>query len=308
MRQKLGADVDDATSVEDVLASLCSHRLQEAIAKVRALELRLMDDDSEAVQLEYAQALVDFGDAGGYDELIRWDVCCANALGTEFEKIRYRSFATFSGGEQKRLILEYLFQSDAEVLLLDEPDNYLDIAGKVWLEEKMVSSAKTILFVSHDRELLNKVASRFLTVEAGSVGNTVWTYVGRFSDYDDVRDARFERFDELQRRWNEDRQRLIAQVTFYKQRATHNPGMATRYQAALTRLARFEKEGPPQERPRRQNVVMRQESTHLRGSVDSRPNAPFRPRGAFRRAYSSGRCERHRKEPLFEPSGTIVGR
>ena len=82
MRQKLGADVDDATSVEDVLASLCSHRLQEAIAKVRALELRLMDDDSEAVQLEYAQALVDFGDAGGYDELIRWDVCCANALGT----------------------------------------------------------------------------------------------------------------------------------------------------------------------------------------------------------------------------------
>ena len=257
MRQKLGADVDDATSVEDVLASLCSHRLQEAIAKVRVLELRLMDDDSEAVQLEYAQALVDFGDAGGYDELIRWDLCCTNALGTEFEKIKYRSFLTFSGGEQKRLILEYLFQSDAEVLLLDEPDNYLDIAGKVWLEEKMVSSAKTILFVSHDRELLNKVASRFLTVEAGSVGNTVWTYVGRFSDYDDVREARFERFDELQRRWNEDRQRLIAQVTFYKQRATHNPGMATRYQAALTRLARFEKEGPPQERPRRQNVVMR---------------------------------------------------
>ena len=52
---------------------------------------------------------------------------------------------TLSGGEQKRLVLEALLRGPDEVLLLDEPDNYLDVPGKRWLEEQLRSTDKTVL-------------------------------------------------------------------------------------------------------------------------------------------------------------------
>ena len=55
-----------------------------------------------------------------------------------------------------------------EVLLLDEPDNYLDVPAKTWLEERIKESTKTILFISHDRELLDNTATRVVTVELGA--------------------------------------------------------------------------------------------------------------------------------------------
>ena len=53
-------------------------------------------------------------------------------------------------------MLESLLRGPDEVLLLDEPDNYLDVPAKLWLEERIMESPKTILFVSHDRELLDQ--------------------------------------------------------------------------------------------------------------------------------------------------------
>ena len=56
------------------------------------------------------------------------------------------------------LALEALLRGPDQVLLLDEPDNYLDVPGKRWLEERLLETRKTVLFVSHDRELLARVA------------------------------------------------------------------------------------------------------------------------------------------------------
>ena len=67
---------------------------------------------------------------------------------------RTRPLTTFSGGEQKRLALEVLLRSDADVLLLDEPDNFLDVRGKNWLAEQLRATTKTVLYVTHDRQLL----------------------------------------------------------------------------------------------------------------------------------------------------------
>jgi len=61
--------------------------------------------------------------------------------------------------------LAELFASDADVLLLDEPDNFLDIAGKRWLEDRMNASRKTILYVSHDRALLAETAPAATSAE-----------------------------------------------------------------------------------------------------------------------------------------------
>src|SRR5699024_8142249 len=101
----------------------------------------------------FADALAAWGDAGGYDQEVLWDVCTVAALGMPFERCRARPVSSLSGGEQKRLALEALLRGPDELLLLDEPDNFLDVPGKRWLEERMIESAKSILFISHDREL-----------------------------------------------------------------------------------------------------------------------------------------------------------
>ena len=184
-------------NVADLLLSVSPPRVRAAAAEVERLELLLMDSDDEKTQMRYATALSDYADAGGYDIEVAWDVCCTTALGISYDKAKYRDLATLSGGEQKRLVLEYLLAGPDEVLLLDEPDNFLDVPGKQWLEGRINESPKTILMVSHDRELLNNTATRIVTVELGAAGNTVWTHPGGFASYHEARRKRFERFEEL---------------------------------------------------------------------------------------------------------------
>ena len=112
-----------------------------------------MERDDQPTQIRYATALATWGDAGGYGAEILWDACCVTALGVPYESCRWRQVITLSGGEQKRLVLEALLRGPDEVLLLDEPDNYLDVAGKQWLEQRLRATTKTVLLVSHDREL-----------------------------------------------------------------------------------------------------------------------------------------------------------
>ncbi|MCW2757730.1 MAG: yjjK 2 [Nocardioidaceae bacterium] len=245
------------STVAELLLSVAPPRVRAAAAEVDRCELRLMDVDDEPTQMKYAVALAEFADAGGYDIEVVWDVCCTAALGAGFDKVKHRSLSTLSGGEQKRLVLEYLLAGPEEVLLLDEPDNFLDVPGKLWLEGRINASPKTILMVSHDRELLNNTATRIVTVELGAAGNTVWTHPGGFTSYHQARRDRFERFEELQRRWDEEHAKLKALVLRYKIKAEYNDGLAAQYKAAQTRLRKFVEAGPPQAIPREQQVTMR---------------------------------------------------
>jgi hypothetical protein len=144
------------SGVRDLLISVAPPRVREAAARLDAAELVMMERDDEPAQLRYASALAEWGDAGGYDAEVLWDACCVAALGVSYERCRWRSLGTLSGGEQKRLVLEALLRGPAEVLLLDEPDNYLDVPGKQWLEQQLALTPKTVLLVSHDRELRSK--------------------------------------------------------------------------------------------------------------------------------------------------------
>ncbi|HEU5046010.1 MAG TPA: ATP-binding cassette domain-containing protein [Nocardioidaceae bacterium] len=257
MRQMVGSG---ASTVQELLLSVSPPRIREAAARVDACELRLMETDDEKTQMKYAEALAEWADAGGYDVEVTWDVCCTAALGVPFDRAKYRELSTLSGGEQKRLALEFLLAGPDDVLLLDEPDNFLDVPGKQWLEQRITDSAKTILFISHDRELLNNTATRVVTVElghGGTVGNSVWVHPGGFASYHEARRARFERFEELRRRWDEEHAKIKALVLRLKIKAEYNDGMASQYRAAQTRLRKFEEAGPPQAIPREQQVTMR---------------------------------------------------
>ena len=257
MRQMVAHGLDDRPTVADLLLSVAPPRVKRAHSEIDRLEVALMESDDEKTQLQYAAALSEYADAGGYDLEVTWDVCTTAGIGLPYDRAKYRELRTLSGGEQKRLVLEYLLRGPDEVLLLDEPDNYLDVPGKIWLEQRIRESDKTILYISHDRELLNNTATRVVTVELGSAGNRVWTHPGGFASYHEARKDRFLRFEEMRRRWDEEHAKLKALVLMYKQKAAYNDGLASRYQAAQTRLRKFEEAGPPTEQPREQQVKMR---------------------------------------------------
>ncbi|MBU7596873.1 ATP-binding cassette domain-containing protein [Streptomyces sp. P38-E01] len=256
MPQFIGS-VRDERTVRDLLVSVAPPRIRTAAEAVDAAELALMERDDEKAQLGYAQALSDWAEAQGYEAETLWDVCTTAALGVPYERAQWRKVTTLSGGEQKRLVLEYLLRGPEEVLLLDEPDNYLDVPGKRWLEEQLRQTRKTVLFISHDRELLARTARRIISVEPGPAGSDVWVHGAGFDTYHEARRERFARFEELRRRWDEKHAQLKRLVNTLKNKAAFNDGLASRYQAARTRLRKFEEAGPPQEPPREQDITMR---------------------------------------------------
>ncbi|MCX6398942.1 MAG: ATP-binding cassette domain-containing protein [Propionibacteriales bacterium] len=259
MRQMVDRGLAEQPTVGDLLLSLAPERVRRAQAEVDRWELALMDTDDEKTQISYATALSEYADAGGYDVEVIWDVCTVKALALSYDRAKYRELRTLSGGEQKRLVLEYLLAGPEEVLLLDEPDNFLDVPGKIWLEQRIAASDKTILFISHDRELLANTATHVVTVElgAGGGGNSTWTHAGGFTSYHEARKDRFARFAELRRRWDEEETKLKALVLRLKIKAEYNDGMSSQYRAAQTRLRKFQEAGPPTEQPREQQVTMR---------------------------------------------------
>ena len=251
MRQFIGSIRDD-TTVRDLLVDLAPPAVRDAGRALDAAELAMMETDDEKTQMRYASALSDWGDAGGYDAEVTWDVCTTAALGVPYERCAHRMLHTLSGGEQKRLALEALLRGPDEVLLLDEPDNYLDVPGKRWLEAALGETPKTVLFVSHDRELLARSANRVVTVEA----HGTWVHGGGFDTYAAARQARRERLQELHKRWDEERERLRKLVLTLREQAKISPDMASRYSAMQTRYEKFLQAGPPAEQVVDQKVVM----------------------------------------------------
>jgi len=252
MRQFIGS-VRDRTTVQDFLVALGTPQIRDAWDSLQASELAMMERDDERTQLAYATALSHWGDAGGYDAEVLWDTVTVAAIGIPYDGCKYRELTTLSGGEQKRLALELLLRGRDEVLLLDEPDNYLDVPGKRWLEERLQQTDKTVLFVSHDRELLAAVANRIVTLEGG----TAWIHGGGFASYHEARTNKHERMAELRRRWDEEHVRLKELVRTLQQQAKNSPAMASKYHAMCTRLEKFEAAGPPPDAPEDQRVTMR---------------------------------------------------
>ncbi|GLF97594.1 ABC-F family ATP-binding cassette domain-containing protein [Streptomyces yaizuensis] len=256
MPQFIGS-VRDERTVRDLLVSLAQPRVRQAARAVDEAEHLIMTVDDEAAQMRYAQALSDWAEARGYEAETLWDMCTTAALGMPYDRAQWRELRTLSGGEQKRLALEALLRGPDEVLLLDEPDNYLDVPGKRWLEERLKETRKTVLFVSHDRELLSRAAQKIVSVEPSPAGSDVWVHGGGFGTYHEARQERFARFEELKRRWEEKRAQLKRLVLDMQQYASRSDDMASRYQAAKTRLRKFDEAGPPPEPPRKQEIRMR---------------------------------------------------
>ncbi|MFI5890587.1 ABC-F family ATP-binding cassette domain-containing protein [Actinoplanes sp. NPDC051513] len=249
MRQFIGMIGDDRT-LEDLALSLVEPALGAAGDRLAAAAASL--DETERSQIAYAHAISHWGEVGGYDAEVLFDTVAVAILGKPWDEVRPRPVRTLSGGQQKRFALDLLLRGRDEVLLLDEPDNFLDVPGKRWLEQRLKESAKSVLFVSHDRELLAQTADRVVAVEGGSA----WTHPGGFASWHEARVHRHEKLEENRRRWDEEHQKLRELMLMYKQKAAYNSDMASRYQSAQTRLRRFEEAGPPPLPPKEQSLRM----------------------------------------------------
>ena len=250
MRQLVGAA--DATpgaptTVRELLVSLAPPALQRTAQRLAAAERRATVDP-----MAYANALADWGDHGGYEAELHWDECTTRAVGLGLSEIADRPLRTFSGGEQKRMALEVLLRGEADVLLLDEPDNFLDVPTKRWLERELQSTRKTLLYVSHDRELLAATATKIVTVEAEGA----WTHGGGFAGYPEARQAHVDKLSKDRSLYDDELKRLQDLVAEMRRRASFSEVFAPKLKAAESRLRQFEErhERPVEVREQRIDV------------------------------------------------------
>ncbi|MBI2324674.1 MAG: ABC-F family ATP-binding cassette domain-containing protein [Chloroflexi bacterium] len=172
LEQELLADVPG--TAEEHARGAAAH-IRDLEAEMRALELRLAGGDAEVLE-RYADVQHQFEHAGGYD----FDSTVKRVLdGLGLTSLATREVGALSGGERTRLGLARLLLDDPDLMLLDEPTNHLDIAALEWLERFLVERRATFLVVGHDRWFLDRVTSRTLSFERG----TVVEYRGSYSHY-----------------------------------------------------------------------------------------------------------------------------
>jgi ATPase subunit of ABC transporter with duplicated ATPase domains len=241
------------TTVRQLLARFDRAAVAAAFAALEAAEHANEVAPTDQTGMALASAHIAWGEVGGYEAESRWDACCDRVLRQGLDRAGDRPISQLSGGERKRLVLETLFTSDIPTLVLDEPDNFLDIPAKRWLERAIADSPKTILFISHDRELLAAASQAIVTLEV----NGCWVHPGSWDTYDGARRARNESLGDALQRWKDEERRLFRYYKEMKQRASVNDGNAARADAAETRWKRFVDVGPPPPPPPDRTVHMR---------------------------------------------------
>ena len=239
MRQDVGLDIAGQT-VRGLLTALAPSALRAAGERVASAEQGLADGDEEA-GMALGEAIGDWSALGGYELEAQWDSACRRIVRAGFADLADRPAATLSGGERKQLVLDLLLRSEAEVLLLDEPDNFLDVPAKLALERRIRESRKTILMISHDRAVLGGAVDSIVTLE----GHGAWVHGEGYSSYPEARRARQERMGDAVKRWHEEEKRLREQVRIWKERAKYSDVLAPRANAMETRWKRFVDAGPP---------------------------------------------------------------
>ncbi len=191
--------------------------------------------------MKLGAAIADWSALGGYELEGQWDAACRRIVRAPLHEVADRPAVTLSGGERKRLVLEVLFASDADVLLLDEPDNFLDVPAKLALERQIRVAKKTVLMISHDREVLSGAVGAIVTLE----GNGAWVHGGSYTTYPRAREERQRRLGDAVKRWRDEERRLYRLMKTFKERARYSSDWAKRAAAAETRWRRFRDAGPP---------------------------------------------------------------
>ncbi len=148
------------------------------------------------------------------------------------EAAQQRPCRSFSGGWRMRLALAALLFTEPDLLLLDEPTNHLDLEATLWLENHLRHYRGTVLLVSHDRDLLNRVAEEILHLENGKLT----LYSGNYDRFEGTRRMRLAQNEKLRARQDAQKQQIMKFVERFRYKATK----AKQAQSRLKMLERME--------------------------------------------------------------------
>ncbi|NCD32900.1 MAG: ABC transporter ATP-binding protein [Spartobacteria bacterium] len=212
----------------------------DTMPELKAIRLRIhevehalpeADEESKATLLnELGQLQTHLEHLGAYDLQTRAEttLCGLGFNASELES----PFTTFSGGWQMRAELARVLISEPDVLLLDEPSNYLDIPAVEWLQKFIRAFQGTLLLISHDRYLLETLTN--VTLEMA--GGRVTRYPGNYSYYRRERTARAEQLQAAARNQAQKREHLERFVERFRSKATK----ATQVQSRIKMLERMD--------------------------------------------------------------------
>lgn len=144
-----------------------------------------------------------------------------------------RATAEFSGGWRMRVELAKLLLQHPDVLLLDEPTNHLDIESIQWLEQFLMSKAKAVVLVSHDRAFIDNVTNRTIEISCGKI----YDYSVNYSKFVELRKERIEQ----QTRAYLNQQKEIADTEAFIERFRYKATKAVQVQSRMKQLAKIER-------------------------------------------------------------------
>ena len=212
--------------------------LGRIVQQIHELEKQIAAGDSSQSKLNTLGHLQSAFEAqGGYD--LKHKAAAALAgLGFQ-ENDLARKMDDFSGGWQMRACMAKTLLSEPDILLLDEPSNYLDTPAVEWLRKRLKNFAGTLLMISHDRFLLNSLTNVTLEVNSGHVTR----YAGNYSFYTRERVERQRHAEAAQENIDRERDRLERNINRFRAKATK----AAQVQSWIKMLDKLEDADLPQD-------------------------------------------------------------
>ena len=203
LERVLAADVERTRLLEEEAAAATSQRIGDIHERLQAI-------DAYSAPARAARILAGLG----FDEAAQ-----------------QQTVDSFSGGWRMRIALAALLFSRPDVLLLDEPSNYLDLEAALWLESFLRGYRGTLLVISHERDLLNSVCDHILHLQGGEVT----LYRGNYDAWERQRSERLGQIEAMRARQERQRAKLMAYVDRWRYKA-HTARQAQSRLKALQRM------------------------------------------------------------------------
>ncbi len=216
IRQQLDFFREDETLLE--FTSAATGELAQTEKDIAELEKELQNTSDETARNKLLMRLGEkqstFEAQGGYEMRHRAEAALSG-LGFKVETFSH-TMKQFSGGWQMRACMAKTLLSDPEILLLDEPSNYLDTPAVEWLRKQLKNFPGTILLISHDRFLLNSITTTTLEINNGYAT----TYNGSYSKYIVEREERTRVAEAAQDNIDRKKEQLERNINRFRAKAT----------------------------------------------------------------------------------------